>query len=75
MVHLYHEGLHPTPTIWPLPTGLVEPTDAHACRGDSAGVKLNFENFHVRDYHALWYAFPHISVNLLGPLCLIPRPQ
>lgn len=35
MVHLYHEGLHPTPTIRPLPTGLVEPTDAHACRGDS----------------------------------------
>lgn len=30
MVHLYHEGVHPTPTIRPLPVWLVEPTDAHA---------------------------------------------
>ena len=40
-----------------------------------SGAKLEFENFRVRDYHALWCAFPHISPNLLVPLCLVPRPQ
>ena len=40
-----------------------------------SGARIAVENFHVRDYHALWYAFPHISVNLLAPLCLVPRPQ
>lgn len=50
MVHPYHEGLHPTPTIRPLPTGLVEPTDAHACRGDS-----------VTGTIALWFMKPVLS--------------
>ena len=36
---------------------------------------MDFETFHVRDYHALWYAFPHISVKFLDPLYLVPRPQ
>src|SRR3982751_6945828 len=40
-----------------------------------SGAKLGSENFRVRDYHALWCAFPHISSNLLDPLCLVPRPQ
>ena len=40
-----------------------------------SGAKLGSENFRVRDYHALWCAFPHISANRSLPLCLIPRPQ
>ena len=40
-----------------------------------SGARIDLENFHVRDYHALWYAFPHISVSLLDPLYLVPRPQ
>ena len=40
-----------------------------------SGVKLEVENFHIRDYHALWCAFPYTFVNLLLPLCLIPRPR
>ena len=40
-----------------------------------SGAKLAVKNFRVRDYHALWCAFPHISPNLLVPLCLVPRPQ
>ena len=40
-----------------------------------SGAKLDFENFRVRDYHALWCAFPHISANFLLPLYLVPRPQ
>ena len=40
-----------------------------------SGAKLRSENFRVRDYHALWCAFPHISSNFLVPLCLVPRPQ
>ncbi len=40
-----------------------------------SGAKLRSENFRVRDYHALWCAFPHNSSNLLVPLCLVPRPQ
>jgi hypothetical protein len=30
---------------------------------------------HVRGYHALWQAFPNLSIHLLPPLCLIPRPR
>ena len=40
-----------------------------------SGVKLEVENFRIRDYHALWWAFPYPSANLLLPLCLIPRPR
>ncbi len=40
-----------------------------------SGAKLRSENFRVRDYHALWCAFPHNSSNLLVPLCLVPRPR
>ena len=40
-----------------------------------SGAKLGVKNFRVRDYHALWCAFPHISPNLFVPLCLVPRPQ
>ena len=40
-----------------------------------SGVKLEVENFHIHDYHVLWCAFPNTFVNLLLPLCLIPRPQ
>src|SRR4051794_9492983 len=40
-----------------------------------SGVKLEVENFHIRGYHALWQAFPRLSVSLLPPLCLIPRPR
>src|SRR6476620_11198224 len=40
-----------------------------------SGGRLDFENFRVRDYHALWCAFPHNSSNLLDPLYLVPRPQ
>src|SRR5213080_4227315 len=40
-----------------------------------SGAKPAFENFRVRDYHALWCAFPHNSANLLVPLCLVPRPR
>ena len=40
-----------------------------------SGVKLRIECFRIRDYHALWYAFPSISANFLSPLCLIPRPR
>ncbi len=29
-----------------------------------SGVKLKIIGFHVRDYHALWLAFPDYSVNL-----------
>src|SRR5918994_1341038 len=40
-----------------------------------SGVKLEVKNFHIRDYHALWCAFPYTFVNFLLPLCLIPRPR
>ena len=40
-----------------------------------SGVKLEVENFHIHDYHVLWCAFPNTFVNLLLPLCLIPRPR
>ena len=40
-----------------------------------SGARIDFENFRVRDYHALWCAFPHNSANLLDPLYLVPRPQ
>ena len=40
-----------------------------------SGARIDFENFRVRDYHALWCAFPHNSSNLLDPLYLVPRPQ
>lgn len=40
-----------------------------------SGVKLQVECFRIRDYHALWYAFPNIFANLLPALCLIPRPR
>ena len=40
-----------------------------------SGVKLKVENFHIHDYHALWWAFPNPFVSLLLPLCLIPRPR
>jgi hypothetical protein len=40
-----------------------------------SGVKLQVECFRIRDYHALWYAFPNIFANFLPALCLIPRPR
>src|SRR3982750_2526616 len=40
-----------------------------------SGARITVENFRVRDYHALWCAFPHISANLLLPLYLVPRPR
>src|SRR5688572_4331823 len=40
-----------------------------------SGAKLAGSNFRVRDYHALWCAFPHISANSFQPLCLVPRPH
>ena len=40
-----------------------------------SGAKLEVENFHIRDYHALWYVFPNISANFLLPLYLVPRPR
>ena len=39
------------------------------------GCQTGDSDVNVRDYHALWCAFPHISPNLLVPLCLVPRPQ
>ena len=40
-----------------------------------SGVKQEIERFHIRGYHALWQAFPRLSVNFLFLLCLIPRPR
>ena len=40
-----------------------------------SGVKQEIERFHIRGYHALWQAFPHLSVNFLFLICLIPRPR
>ncbi len=40
-----------------------------------SGARIDIENFRVRDYHALWYAFPHISANFRNPLYLVPRPR
>ena len=40
-----------------------------------SGARIIDLNFRVRDYHALWYAFPHISANSLLPSYLVPRPQ
>ena len=39
------------------------------------GCQTGDSDFHVRDYHALWCAFPHISANFLLPFYLVPRPQ
>ena len=39
------------------------------------GCQTGDSDFHVRDYHALWCAFPHISANHSLPLCLVPRPR
>jgi hypothetical protein len=40
-----------------------------------SGVKQEIERFHIRGYHALWQAFPHLSANFLFLICLIPRPR
>ena len=40
-----------------------------------SGARMVDLNFHVRDYHALWCAFPHISANRWLPLYLVPRPR
>ena len=40
-----------------------------------SGARIAFEDFRIRDYHALWSVFPHRSANLLVPLYLVPRPQ
>jgi hypothetical protein len=40
-----------------------------------SGAKLKVECFHIRGYHALWQAFPNLSVNSLPLLCLVPRPR
>ena len=39
------------------------------------GCQTGGSDFRVRDYHALWCAFPHISANHSLPLCLVPRPH
>ena len=39
------------------------------------GCQTGGSDFHIRDYHALWWAFPRPSVNLSLPLCLVPRPH
>src|SRR5678815_2738194 len=39
------------------------------------GCQTGDSDFRVRDYHALWCAFPHISANHSLPLCLVPRPH
>jgi hypothetical protein len=39
------------------------------------GCQTGGSDFHVRDYHALWWAFPRPFANLSLPLCLVPRPQ
>ena len=39
------------------------------------GCQAGDSDLRVRDYHALWCAFPHISANHSLPLCLVPRPR
>ena len=39
------------------------------------GCQTRDRMLHVRGYHALWQAFPNLSIHLLSPLCLIPRPR
>src|SRR5215207_3256005 len=40
-----------------------------------SGARITTSDFNVRDYHALWCAFPHISANLWLSSYLVPRPQ
>ena len=39
------------------------------------GCQTKGRMLHVRGYHALWQAFPNLSIHLLPPLCLVPRPR